>query len=172
MNNPTLPADDTSDTSEPTDATELRVDAVATGAPVAYTWHKSDTSIKVTDPKDTTTVTEADIRVMTKKARALYDTLERRGVDWGRMKRGDNPLWQVGIELGSGKLQGPKFLQIAVAHLLEVNSVSNAELRDKLQQELGWSKSTAYSHISILQSLLTYVEVVTVDNDAFVRVTE
>jgi len=90
---------------------------------------------------------------MSVKARQVYATLEKRGVDLkaGIMGR-FNPL--------AGK---PKWLSMAFNMLIAQGGYNKADLAGCFVREYFWTKSTANSHVSICTSMFKAVNIASVD---------
>lgn len=129
----------------------------------------STTELDGTEVKPRKTTVEP-VNVMSKKAKALYTSLDGRGVDWRKLRQGINPLRVMGLE--GPKDVGPNFMHLTVKMLLEQGSFTTRELQAAFVSEFGWGVSTASSHVSIVNSLLTYAGAVTLEEGKMTRVTE
>lgn len=99
---------------------------------------------------------------MSKKAKALDESLKRLGVDApALLKAGKNPL--AGVERLT-------FFRMACEQLLTDKALDRNKLRDAYMEKLGWDVKTANSHLSIVGSYLSAHEIVAIDGKTYVRV--
>mgnify|MGYP000208873512 CR=1 FL=1 len=149
------------------------VDAVAVAIVNEHLKASPITTFTTTNPGNTSTVLTyvGGAKGMSKKARALHDSMLRRGVDWTELPAGKNPLLKETKDGSSQLIVGPTYLNMVVVMLLQGAPVTNVALRDLFARELRWSKGTASSHVGIAQSLLTALHIVTVKDGVWTRVT-
>ena len=95
------------------------------------------------------------IGAMTKKAKEIHDTLNRRDIDL-----------KAGIMGGFNPVAGrPKFLASGFDEVLK-GGYSKRKLAVKFIKEFGWTRGTANSHVGICTSLFRALKLVSVDGDA------
>ncbi|OAB55679.1 hypothetical protein AY600_02045 [Phormidium willei BDU 130791] len=96
---------------------------------------------------------------MTKKGAQAYSSLTRAGFDEVTLR----------ATIKADKLDGIPLAYVRSAlELLRVNgTVSRDKLRDHLMRDLNWNHASADSHVNILKSALTYLNVITTDGKSF-----
>ena len=97
---------------------------------------------------------------MTKKARDLHDTLQRKGIDLSKcLLTRSNPVTK------------PAYLQLAVNELIEYGGYDKRGLKQAYQINYDWTPGTASSHVGIVTSLFAGLDLVEVDG-RYVRTKE
>lgn len=80
---------------------------------------------------------------MPKKARGIYTSLCKRGIDLSDLKNGKNPVQD----------KSPLFLDLALLILLNTG-FTRQSLKDSFVANLKWSDGTAQSHVGMVIGLL------------------
>lgn len=97
--------------------------------------------------------------VVNKKSKELIDTLSRRGIDLPRaIEMGINPF----------DTQPPQYMRIACGALM-AGGFDRAGLRSRYVSELGWTDTSASSHVGIATGVLVALGVAQAAGDRMVR---
>lgn len=95
--------------------------------------------------------------VMTKKAREVANSLGKRGIDL-----------RMALLGGYNPVDTPRFVKHAFDFLL-TEGINKRQLKDYYMRTFGWSEATAASHVGMVVSLFTGLNIAEVDGQEVTR---